>query len=109
MTLRKISSPANYYYLCSYVVRSGELEATLYERPRQLMEPLTLRDYVREHRRFCEPDESQRITEAWLDQQELTDFLHVDLWPYDDRVYSDMQVQELTAAEYRVLERFIHY
>lgn len=91
-----------HYHLCSIKVGSGEQEYVIYE---LRAEPKTFseKDYYREILEFC------RYSTAEISRrlQEIKEDGRFEEWPYDDRLYIDPWVQEITEAEYDVLRRYL--
>jgi len=91
-----------FHHLCSIKVRSGEQEYVIYE-VRAEPKPLSEKDYYREILEFCGYLEHE-IPQRLKDIEEEGEF---EEWPYDDRLYVDPWVQEITEAEYDVLRRYL--
>ncbi len=84
------------YHLCSIEVCSGEQEYVIYE----LRQNLTQDDYTREVLAFCQESSGGMSGES-------TDRTFCE-WAYDDRLYKDPWVQDVTKEEYHVLSRYLH-
>jgi hypothetical protein len=83
------------YHLCSIEVRTGEQEYVIYE----LRQNLTQQDYTREVLAFC-------LETSGHAERESTDDNFCE-WAYDDRLYKDPWVQDVTKEEYDVLSKYL--
>ena len=93
-----------FYHLCSIEVRSGEQEYVIYEL-KSTDTPFTEEDYYREVLEFCGyvgDDIEEKLKDIAEDDGRFAE------WPYDDRLYTDPWVQDITKAEYEVLGRYLH-
>lgn len=90
------------YHLCSYEVRTGEQEYTVYE----LRQNLTEQEYTLELLEFCLDTQGRGLDEvpACMEKIGKEGFSE---WAYDDRIYQDPWVQDVTEAEYRVLKNYL--
>ncbi len=84
------------YHLCSIKVRTGEQEYVIYE----LRQDLTQEEYTREVLEFC-------LHTSGATERESTDDDFAE-WAYDDRLYIDPWVQDITKEEEHVLRRYLH-
>ncbi len=84
------------YHLCSIKVRTGEQEYVIYE----LRQDLTQEEYTREVLEFC-------LETSGATERESTDDDFAE-WAYDDRLYIDPWVQDITKEEHAVLRRYLH-
>ena len=91
------------YHLCSYLVRTGEQEYTVYEL-RSCDVPLTDKAYRRELLEFCLATRGKSLTED--DAEEIDE--EFSEWAYDDRLYVDPWVQNVTKEEYEVLSKYLN-
>ena len=94
---------ACFYHLCSIKVRSGEQEYIIYEL-KCCDTALTEQDYYREVLEFCGYDGADEIDKKLQEIEEEGTF---EEWPYDDRLYTDLWVQDITEAEHKVLRKFL--
>ena len=107
MTKAKNTSSAktnqSFYHLCSIRVYSGEQEYVIYEL-KDTYTPFTEEDYYREVLEFC-----GFVGEA-IDEklQAIDEEGRFEAWPYDDRMYVDPWVQDISKAEYDVLQRYLY-
>ncbi len=92
-----------FYHLCSIEVRSGEQEYIIYEL-KCCDTPLTEQDYYREVLEFC----GYGVNDIDKKLQEIEEEGTFEEWPYDDRLYIDPWVQDITEAEHKVLSKFLH-
>jgi len=90
------------YHLCSYQVRTGEQEYTVYE----LRQNLTEEEYTRELLEFCLQTQGRDLDEIPACMQQIKE-KGFSQWAYDDRIYKDPWVQDVTEEEYRVLEKYL--
>ena len=93
-----------FHHLCSIKVRSGEQEYVIYEL-KSAETLLTEQDYYREVLEFCGYDSADEIDKKLQEIEEEGTF---EEWPYDDRLYIDPWVQDITEAEEKVLRKFLH-
>lgn len=91
-----------FYYLFSIKVRSGDQEYVIYEL-RASRKAISEQDYYREVLEFC----GYRGDEIDERLQEIDEKGTFEEWPYDDRLYIDPWVQDVTEAEYNVLSNFL--
>jgi len=98
-----VATPPRAYHLCSIKVCTGEQEYTIYEL-RSGDRPLTESAYRREVLEFCLATRGEQIRNEDLERIEK-DFCE---WAYDDRLYRDPCVQDVTKYEYEVLSRYLH-
>ena len=83
------------YHLCSIDVRSGEQEYVIYE----LRQNLTQADYASEVLDFC-------LQTSGSTERESSDDNFCE-WAYDDRLYKDPWVKDVTKEEYDVLSKYL--
>ena len=94
---------AYFHHLCSIKVRSGEQEYIIYEL-KCSESPLTEQNYYREVLEFC--GYGADVIDKRL--QEIEEEGRFAEWPYDDRLYTDPWLQDITEAEHEVLRKFLH-
>jgi hypothetical protein len=83
------------YHLCSIKVRSGEQEYVIYE----LRQNLTQKNYTREILKFC-------LETSGNKKRESTDDNFCE-WAYDDRLYKNPWVRDVTKGEYEILSKYL--
>lgn len=66
--------------------------------------PFSETDYQREVLEFCGYD-TERIEER---MKEITKTGEFNEWPYDDRIYRDPWVQDISESEHDVLSKYLH-
>ena len=94
--------PPATYHLCSYKVQTGEQEYVLYE----LREDLTEEEYTRELLEFCLETQGEDAAKIAENMKRIEDEGFSE-WAYDDRIYSDPWVQDISKEEYKVLRKYL--
>ena len=94
--------PPATYHLCSYRVRTGEQEYTVYE----LRQNLTEGEYTRELLVFCMETQGKSLSEVpeYMERIEEAGFSE---WAYDDRIYEDPCVRNVSEEEYSILGKYL--
>jgi len=98
-----LKKSSHHHYLCSIRVISGEQEYTIYEL-KTTEKPFTEQDYYREVLEFCDFDEEEINAKL----KKLAEGESFEEWPYDDRMYCDPWVQDITKMEEGVLRKYIY-
>ena len=88
--------PAITYHLCSYEVLTGEQSYTVYE----FQQNTTQEGYERELLAFCQESRGEKVTNAEPSEP-------FEEWAYDDRIYRNPFVRNLTEEEYNVLRQYL--
>ena len=96
------TTPPATYHLCSYQVRTGEQEYSVYE----FRQNITREEYTRELLEFCLQTQSRSLNEV-PQCLELIKDRGFSEWAYDDRIYESPWVQDVTEHEYRILQRYL--
>jgi hypothetical protein len=96
------TAPAT-YHLCSYDVGTGDQRYTVYE----LRQNLTQEEYTRELLEFCLQTQNQPVDDLAEHLEEIREEGFSE-WAYDDRLYMDPWVQNVTKQEYDVLSKYLN-